>query len=83
MPTVNTQGNPDNVKDVVGSHPELSPTSPNEDSDGALLSPVPDPEPIPGLDGVPVKCKCAFSDEISDAGLSPMTGYDVSFSTTF
>ncbi|THU92447.1 phosphatidylserine synthase 2 [Dendrothele bispora CBS 962.96] len=56
MPTVNTQDSPDNNNDVVvGNNPEMSPTSPNEDSDGALLSPVPDPEPIPGLDGVPVR----------------------------
>ena len=31
-------------------------TSPQEDSD-AVLSPVVEPEPIPGIDGVPVRCK--------------------------
>lgn len=35
-------------------NPQLSPASPGEDSD-VLLSPVADPEPMPGLDGVPVK----------------------------
>ncbi|KII90666.1 hypothetical protein PLICRDRAFT_540747 [Plicaturopsis crispa FD-325 SS-3] len=33
---------------------DLSPTSPAEDSDAAF-SPQPEPEPIPGLDGVPVR----------------------------
>ncbi|KAF8651936.1 hypothetical protein AX16_004580 [Volvariella volvacea WC 439] len=35
-------------------NPDLSPTSPGEDSDAAL-SPAPDPEPNPGVDGVPVR----------------------------
>ncbi|KAJ8079905.1 hypothetical protein AAF712_010811 [Marasmius tenuissimus] len=39
---------------VNDDNPELSPTSPGEDSD-VLLSPAIDPEPKPGLDGVPVK----------------------------
>ncbi|KAL0961514.1 hypothetical protein HGRIS_006455 [Hohenbuehelia grisea] len=38
----------------VKDNPELSPTSPHEDSD-AVLSPVPELEPIPGLNGVPVR----------------------------
>ncbi|TFK34762.1 phosphatidylserine synthase 2 [Crucibulum laeve] len=39
---------------VNDENPELSPTSPGEDSD-AVLSPVQEPEPIPGLHGVPVR----------------------------
>ncbi|KAJ7274063.1 phosphatidyl serine synthase-domain-containing protein [Mycena rebaudengoi] len=38
----------------VGENPDLSPTSPGDDSD-AVLSVPPDPEPIPGLDGTPVR----------------------------
>ncbi|ESK85418.1 phosphatidylserine synthase 2 [Moniliophthora roreri MCA 2997] len=38
----------------IEENPDLSPTSPAEDSDGAL-SPVLEPEPKPGLDGTPVK----------------------------
>jgi phosphatidylserine synthase 2 len=34
---------------------ELSPTSPGDDSDGAL-SPVTEGEPNPGIDGAPVRC---------------------------
>lgn len=36
------------------NNPDLSPTSPAEDSDTA---PVPEPEPRPGLHGAPVRCK--------------------------
>ena len=35
---------------------ELSPTSPVEDSDSGFLSPT-EPEPEPGLHGVPVRCE--------------------------
>ncbi|KAJ7464727.1 phosphatidylserine synthase 2 [Mycena galericulata] len=34
---------------------ELSPTSPGEDSDAVLSSGVVEPEPIPGIDGTPVR----------------------------
>lgn len=36
--------------------PDLSPTSPVEDSEDAALSPVQEPEPAPGLHGNPVRC---------------------------
>ncbi|KAJ3731451.1 phosphatidyl serine synthase-domain-containing protein [Lentinula guzmanii] len=36
-------------------NPNLSPTSPAEDSDTAPMYPIPEPEPIPGLHGVPVR----------------------------
>ncbi|KAJ3822385.1 phosphatidyl serine synthase-domain-containing protein [Lentinula raphanica] len=38
---------------------QLSPTSPVEDSDTAPLYPTSEPEPIPGLHGVPVRCESA------------------------
>lgn len=41
--------------------------SPQEDSD-AVLSPVVESEPIPGIDGVPVRCKDQ-NNIISNAGL--------------
>lgn len=36
-------------------NPDLSPTSPGDDSD-VILSPTAEIEPVPGLDGVPVRC---------------------------
>lgn len=41
------------------ANPEFSPTSPGDDSD-AILSPTAEiePEPVPGLNGVPVRCTC-------------------------
>jgi phosphatidylserine synthase 2 len=39
-------------------NPELSPSSPLEDSDTAFPAAI-EPEPNPGLDGVPVRCKLA------------------------
>lgn len=36
-------------------NPDLSPTSPGDDSD-AILSPTMETEPVPGLNGVPVRC---------------------------
>lgn len=44
---------------VLDDNPDLSATSPADDSD-ALLSPVVEPEPIPGLNGVPVRCECNY-----------------------
>lgn len=41
-------------KDSDENNPDLSPTSPVEESDTA---PVPEPEPKPGLHGVPVRCE--------------------------
>jgi phosphatidylserine synthase 2 len=41
---------------VNEDNPDLSATSPADDSD-AILSPVADPEPNPGLDGMPVRCE--------------------------
>lgn len=38
------------------SNPDLSVTSPADDSD-SILSPVVEPEPNPGLDGTPVRCE--------------------------
>lgn len=38
-----------------GEENELFAASPGDDSDGAL-SPVTEPEPNPGVDGVPVRC---------------------------
>ena len=38
---------------VNEANPDFSPT---EESD-TVLSPVQEPEPIPGLDGVPVRCE--------------------------
>lgn len=45
------------MSSVIDDNPDLSATSPADDSD-ALLSPVVEPEPIPGLNGVPVRCEC-------------------------
>lgn len=42
---------------INDDNPELSPTSPADDSEDAVFSPVPESEPIPGLNGVPVKCR--------------------------
>ncbi|KAJ7578152.1 phosphatidyl serine synthase-domain-containing protein [Mycena floridula] len=42
------------MSSVLDENPDLSPTSPAEDSDG-VLSPPAEPEPIPGLNGVPVR----------------------------
>ena len=44
---------------AMTENPDLSHTSPADDSDAALSPPV-DPEPIPGLHGVPVRCKSSF-----------------------
>lgn len=46
-----------NVSTPADREGDLSPTSPNEDSDSGFLSPPPDPEPEPGLHGVPVRCE--------------------------
>ncbi|GAW02675.1 phosphatidylserine synthase 2 [Lentinula edodes] len=44
------------VKDPINEeNPNLSPTSPAEDSDTTPLYPTSEPEPIPGLHGVPVR----------------------------
>lgn len=45
-------------------NPDLSLTSPADDSD-TILSPVADPEPNPGLDGMPVRCESPRHDLIS------------------
>lgn len=64
---------------VKEDNPDLSPTSPVDDSD-AVLSPVPEPEPIPGLNGVPVRCKWLSYGIIRTYRLNKYyrLGYDVS-----
>jgi hypothetical protein len=46
------------MSDVQQENPDISPTSGAEDSD-VLLAPAAEPEPIPGLNGVPVRCEYA------------------------
>jgi hypothetical protein len=59
--------------------PDLSPTSPGEDSDAGSPAVEAD-EPIPGLDGVPVRCAfLKISMKYSKySPMHPLTGYDVS-----
>lgn len=42
----------------TAENPDLSPTSPGDDDSDAILSNVAEiePEPVPGLNGVPVRC---------------------------
>jgi hypothetical protein len=43
------------MSDTQHDNPDISPTSAASDSD-VLLVPTTEPEPIPGLNGVPVRC---------------------------
>ena len=64
---------------VLEETSELSPSSPCEDSD-VLLSPPAEPERVPGIDGVPVRCAClpvAFVGTSGSVLIFAFPGFDV------
>ena len=62
--------------------PDLSPTSPVDDSD-AILSPVAEMEPVPGLNGVPVRCTWHYTPQDTNVSLYYMKILTLSVSFSF